>query len=87
MINFVNELEKLFKLPFSEVSKGFKVILLDKGFFIEGHSGIKNFSDTEIVFNIKKGTLNIFGNNLIIKNLDKDTAFISGTVIKVERGG
>ena len=85
MTNFFDEIGKILNLPAGEIANGFKVIMLNNACYIEGHRGIKTFADNEICFKIKGGQILVNGDNLSIKNLDQNTAIISGNIVKVER--
>ena len=85
MTNFFDEFGKLLNIPASEIATGFKIFMLNNACYIEGHRGIKTFSDYEICFKIKGGQVLIFGDKLKIKNLDQNTALITGVPKKIER--
>ncbi len=85
MTNFYDEFGKVLNIPASEIANGFKVFMLNTACYLEGHKGIKTFSDSEISFKIKGGQITFFGDKLKIKNLDQDTAIIEGIPKKIER--
>ena len=51
---------------------------------VEGHKGISGYSTTQVTFAVGKSTLQIDGDNLNIKCLEKHFAVVVGKVRSVE---
>ena len=85
MINFFDELNDKFKMTVKDSAYNFKVVYTSAGAYLEGHTGLIDFSDSEISFKLKKGKITFLGENIFVKSLDVDSAFVAGTILKVEK--
>ncbi len=83
MSGFYNDI--LLKLGLSpEESVGSKVTIIGFcGVFIEGHSGIKEYSEELIKVGIKRKTVLIKGKNMVVCIINKDEIYIKGKIFSV----
>lgn len=80
MFNFFASLQKEFKLP-KEIFGRYNIVLISGSFlYLEGHRGILKLSQENITFRIKGGVVVILGSNMMIKELTKSTAAITGNI-------
>ena len=84
MSGFYNDI--LLKLGLSpEESVGSKVTIIGFcGVFIEGHSGIMEYSEELIKVGIKRKILLIKGKNMVVSVINKDEIYIKGKIFAVE---
>ena len=87
MFNFLDDIEKLTKLPFQILKDGFRIInYSNKCVYIENYKKILSFSKEEITIKISKGILTVSGKCLTISGLNISSIIIQGdiTLLKVE---
>jgi len=77
---FNDGLMQEFNLSFSDFRY---IVISNRLFYIEGHTGLVTLSDFEIIFSIRKKKCTITGADLKIKQMDKSTAMIVGDVVGV----
>jgi len=82
MFNFFNEVKQNIKSPIED----FNIINMSgQILYVEGHKGLIVLSKEEIVFKIKKGTVSVFGENMLLAELNQTTIKICGKIKKVEQ--
>lgn len=83
-MNFLEEIKKLVCTGDTLLTNDYRYVNMDgKYVYIEGIVGIKNLSEKEIMFNLKKKTIAVLGEDLFIKYFDNSTATIQGRIISV----
>ena len=55
-----------------------------KAVYVENFKRINTFSNSEIILKLKKGMIKILGENLYIKELNKNSLLVWGTIKGVE---
>lgn len=81
MENYISEIVNVCKLPFDEISKGYKLILLEgKIIYFSNYKKIVDYSSTKIVLKIHNNTFEINGQNLIISQINKGEIIVSGEI-------
>lgn len=64
---------------------GVKITVCDFcGVLIEGHGGLIEYKEDQILLRVKRRKLRVRGKNLKIREITKDEAYIGGTVAAVE---
>lgn len=87
MENFLHELTEVAKLPFDEISKEFKVIMLgNKLLHITNYLKILDYSKESISLKVKKNILNVIGSDLIISQINKREIIIKGEIYSFSLG-
>jgi len=82
-MSLFGEIEKLMNA--GESSFNFRILNLGgNALYVEGIKGVVSFGETEMVFQLKKVNLYIFGEFLKVKYLDKSTCVVEGKIFKVE---
>lgn len=85
MFSFLEEIAKKTGLPFDILNNGFRVVnFSNKSIYIEGFSNILIFEQNLIKIKLKKGIIEIEGENLKIENMDMQTIIIAGKILKLE---
>ena len=85
MFNFFDKLKGNLKKIEQSVLNNYNIINLSgKILYVEGHQGLTILSDNVIVFKIKKGRIEVNGQNLILSELTQNTLKIEGDIKKVE---
>ncbi len=59
------------------------IVISNKLFYLEGLTNVSSLADDEIVFSVKRKSCKVMGSNLKIKNLDMNTALVSGNIVGV----
>ena len=84
MINFIDEFAKFIDLPLEEVMSNYKYINVGgKLVCIQNYTKIISYSKEKIVLKSKRTVLNIEGENLIIKELEKSNLIVSGKITNI----
>ncbi len=88
MNNFVEELCGISKLPFNEITKDYKIIMLsNKSLYLCNFIRVLDYSDTKIVVKLKKvKSLEITGENLQICQINKSELIIKGYINLIDFG-
>lgn len=87
MDNYISELVSICKLPYDEILKDYKVIMLgDSAIYICNFKKIIDYSQTKVVLKTKKNSLEICGSNLKINQINKGEIIISGKIFSCEVG-
>ena len=82
-MSLIGEIEKLINEELSTVE--YRIINIGgKNLYIDGIKNIINLSKNVMEFQVKKRTILIKGNNLIIKYLDDSTVHIFGEINEVD---
>lgn len=82
--NYFNELKQKFKIP-ENLFNTYKIVNVGGNLiYVEEVKGLLILSDTIISLKLKKGYLEVKGNNLKIKDLTNTTAVIQGKIYKTE---
>ena len=85
MFSFLEEIAKKTGLPFDILNNGFRIVnFSNKSIYIEGFSNILIFEQNLIKIKLKKGIIEIEGENLKIENMDMQTIIIAGKILKLE---
>ena len=88
MDNFVQELIDIVKLPFNEISKDVKIILLSKKvLYVSNYQKILSYSTEKIILKSKKDCMEIIGSDLQISQINKGEIIIKGNIISFGFGG
>lgn len=88
MNNFLEELSNIVKLPFNEISKDFKIIMIgNKILYISNYIKILDYSSEKLSLKVYKNYLEISGSNLIISQINKGEIVIKGNIIAYSFGG
>lgn len=84
MINFINEFAKFIDLPFEEVLSDYKYLNVGgKLVCVQNYTKIISYSTEKIVLKVKRSILNIEGENLTIKELEKNNLIVSGKISNI----
>lgn len=88
MNNLIEELLDIAKLPFNEISKDFKLVVLsDKVLHISNFLKILDYSNERIEIKVKKTkNIAIVGENLQICQINKKELIIKGHICSMELG-
>ncbi|MDR1940105.1 MAG: hypothetical protein LBQ40_04845 [Clostridiales bacterium] len=57
-----------------------KIIIFDNGAYVEGHSGVTDFSGGSVVFKLKKKRLRLEGGDFRLSCISKDAASVRGKI-------
>ena len=86
MFSFFEDIAKLTGLPFEILNNGFRLInFCNKSFYVEGFKSLLEFNNQIVSLKLTKGSVKLTGNNLKIKNLNKDTILVVGDILTVEQ--
>ena len=81
MENYIKEVINICRLPFDEISRDYKVIMLGgKAIYICNYKKIIDYSSNKVVLKIKNNTLEISGDVLEINQINKGEIVISGKI-------
>lgn len=84
-MNFLDEFDSLVTKELGMTFMEYRFINIGgKFFYVEGHNGINILTKKEISFKIKKKTLSVYGDEMIIKYYDNSTAIIEGKIFRTE---
>ena len=87
MNNYINELIDICKLPFEEVAVDYKIIQLgSKAIYISNYLKIVEYGDSLVVLKVKNNLLEIKGDNLKIKQINKSEIVLKGNIISCGLG-
>lgn len=85
MFNFFEEIKgQLRRVDKNLLSSYNMVNLSGKILYVEGHLGLTVLSPTVIAFKIKKGRVEVEGENLFLSELSSNTLKIEGQIKRVE---
>lgn len=84
MFNFFDEIKN--KLCIKEDAVGaYNIINISgRALYAEGHKGIVILSSEKIVFKLKFGCMHVVGRDLILAELNQNSLYISGEILKTE---
>lgn len=81
MENYIQELVEICKLPFDEIGKGYKLILLNgRGVYVCNYKKIIDYSSEKVVLKVHNNTLEISGENLQLNLVNKGEIVIVGKI-------
>jgi len=84
IFNYFGELKKQFNLP-ETVLNSYNIVNISGHFvYVEGHLGLLTLSTEKISFKIKKGIVEVKGNEMFLKELTENTLAIQGKIYKIE---
>lgn len=87
MENYISEIVDICKLPFDEVLKDYKVIAISsKALYISNYKKILDYSQERVVLKIPADTLEILGENMCIRQINKGEIVISGKIYSFSLG-
>ncbi|MBQ7351896.1 MAG: YabP/YqfC family sporulation protein [Clostridia bacterium] len=87
MENYIQELSKICKLSFDEVTKNFKIIQLGSyGVYVCNYLKLLDYSSEKIVLKIKHNILEIVGEDLLIAQINKGEIVIRGKIFSTGLG-
>lgn len=82
-MNFLEDITKLICKDDALVTTDYRCVNIDGKFlYIEGIVGIKNLTEKEIEFNLKKKSIRVLGEDLFIKYFDNSTVVLQGRIIQ-----
>lgn len=86
MENYIEELLSICKLPISEIKNDCKIIQIGESLIsVTNYKSIIDYTLDKVVLKIKEGLLEIVGENLIIKLINKSEIIICGKIKFVGR--
>lgn len=86
MFNFFDEIKKsISKIEPNELSSYNLIDISGKILYVEGHLGLTELSKTLITFKVKHGRISVYGEDLILSELDLTTMKIAGKIAKIEK--
>lgn len=87
MDNYIEEIINVTKLPFNEISKDVKVVMIsNKILHISNFIKILDYNKEKLVLKINKNTLEIEGSNLTISLINKGEIIVKGDIFKIGFG-
>ncbi len=82
MINFIDEFSQFIDLPLSEVLSSYRYInIAGRLVCVQNYTKIISYSTEKIVLKAKKSILNIEGESLMIKELEKNNIIVTGKIL------
>ena len=83
MFNFFQEIRKDLKLP--KLDNEFTFVNINgKALYVEGQKGLLLLSEEKIMLKVNKKILVVYGRNLKIKEMTKETLSLTGEIEKIE---
>ena len=81
MDNYFNEIIGAVKLPFNEINKDTKIMLVgNKVLYVSNYIKILDYSTERIVVKVYKNILEILGQNISISQINRGEMIIKGTL-------
>ena len=88
MNNFLQELSEIIRLPFNEINKDFKLIMISNQIvYISNYIKIIDYTSERLVLKIYKNIIEISGSNLYISQINKNEIVLKGNIISYCYGG
>lgn len=85
MDNYFNEIIGAVKLPFNEINKDTKIMLVgNKVLYVSNYIKILDYSTERIVVKVYKNILEILGQNISISQINKREMIIKGTLNAIQ---
>ncbi len=85
MVSFENDISEICSLELPVLCGGYKYsVFSGQAVVVEGHSGIKSYSQNCMIFKIKKCALHVNGCDLSLKKLSRGFAVVVGKISSVE---
>ena len=79
MENYIKEIIDICRLPFNEITTDFKIIWLGNNIiYVCNYKKLLDYSQERIVLKVNKTTLEISGNDIAIKQMNKGEIVITG---------
>ena len=83
MFNHFQEIKKNLKLP--NFNEEFLLVNINgKALYVEGQKGLLFLSEEKIMFKVNKKIVVVYGKNLKIKEMTKETISLTGEIEKTE---
>ena len=87
MDNYLEEICNVVKLPFNEIGKDVKILIVGNNcVYISNYIKILDYNPSHLVVKTHKSTLEIKGENLLISQINKGEIIISGQILSCEFG-
>lgn len=84
MENYIKELADICGLPFGEVTKDTKIIMIGTSMvYVGNYRKLLTYGEEKIDLRVKKDILHIVGENLTIKQMDKGEVVVVGKICGV----
>ena len=81
MDNFIKEISDIVKLPFNEIMKDFKLMMLsNKTIYISNFIKILDYSDEKLVLKVNRNVLEVVGKDLYISQMNKNEIIVKGNI-------
>jgi len=88
MDNFIKEISDIVKLPFNEIMKDFKLMMLsNKTIYISNFIKILDYSDEKLVLKVNRNVLEVVGKDLYISQMNKNEIIVKGNIFSCSLGG
>ena len=82
-MNFLEEISSHITKEYGISIQDYRLVnLAGKCVYIEGHTGIQSLSEEEILLHLRKKTLSVKGDKLIVKYFDNNTIIIEGNIFQ-----
>lgn len=88
MDNFIQELANIVRLPFNEINKDFKLIILgNKTMYISNYKKILDYTPEKVVLKVYKDYIELVGRDLCISQINKNELILKGEILSCILGG
>ena len=88
MDNFIKEISNVAKLPFNEIFKDFKLMMIsNRALYVSNYIKILDYSDEKLTLKVYKNILEITGKDLYISQINKNEIIIKGIIFSCSLGG
>lgn len=82
MVNFLEEIVNICGLPYNELNNCHKIIQVgNKILYISNFIRIVDYSDKRLVLKVKKDLIEVVGQNLEIRLLNKGEVIVTGDIL------
>ena len=86
MNNYINEIIDICKLPFDEISKDYKAIIIGgKCVYVSNYKKIIDYTMSKIVLKVFNGILEILGDEMKIQQINKKEIVICGKIMSLNQ--
>lgn len=87
MDNLISEIVDICKLPLDETINKFKIIQIGNGvIYVSNYIKLLDYTLDKIALKVKDGVLEIVGENMVIKQINKKEILISGVIYNCGQG-
>lgn len=83
MYSFYDEIILRLGLPLEETTFPRITMFYNQGLVIEGHKGLLDYNESEIIVRIQKEKIRIFGKKMIAKEITDDQMVICGKISSI----